>query len=50
VIALLPEGSDFSLEAAVAHFGQLRRGKLRAELATPKGRRRPAGFRVFFGD
>jgi hypothetical protein len=51
VLALLPESSDFTLEAAVAHFGKVRLGKgtLRAELATSEGKRKPSGFRVFFG-
>jgi hypothetical protein len=50
VIALIPEASDFSLDAAVAHFGALRKGRLLAELATAKGKRKPSGFRVSFGD
>ncbi len=52
VLALVPEGSDFTLEAAAAHFGKLRFGKtrLRAELAVPKGKRKPSGFRVYYGD
>jgi hypothetical protein len=52
VLALLPDASDFSLEAAVAHFGGVRHGKgtLRAEVATSEGEREPSGFRVFFGD
>src|SRR5262245_51862086 len=51
VLALLPESSDFTLEAAVEHFGKRRWGKDkgRAELAVPKGKRKPAGFRVFYG-
>ena len=55
VLALLPESSDFTLDAAVAHFGRHRFGNrgrtlLRAELAVPPGKRKPAGFRVFFGE
>ncbi|MBM3980794.1 MAG: hypothetical protein FJ304_11010 [Planctomycetes bacterium] len=50
VLALLPESSDFTLDAALAHFGKLRFGKkLKAELATLKGRRKPSGFRVDYG-
>lgn len=52
VLALLPETSDFTLAAAVAHFGKIRHGKgtLRTELATPQGEREPSGFRVFYDD
>ena len=52
VLALLPESSDFTPEAAVAHFGKRRwgKGQVRAELAIPEGKRKPAGFRVFYGD
>jgi hypothetical protein len=52
VLALLPGRSDFSLDAAVAHFGKVEFGKvkLRAELATTEGKQEPSGFRVFYGD
>jgi hypothetical protein len=62
VLALIPEGSGFTLERAVAHFAGLtfskfRSGKcvyhrhpLRAELAQSEGKREPSGFRVFYGD
>ena len=52
VLAMIPESSDFTLEAAVAHFRTIRyrNGHLRAELAVPRGKRKPTGFRVHFGD
>ena len=52
VLALLPESSGFTLDAAVAHFGRIRDGKrvLRAELAVGEGDSQPSGFRVFYGD
>jgi hypothetical protein len=49
VIALIPESSDFSLDAAVTYFCKLRKGQLPAELVTAKGKRKPTGFRVSFG-
>jgi hypothetical protein len=52
VWALLPETSDFTVDAAMAHFRKLRWGKvaLRAEPAPPRGHRKFPGFRVLFGD
>ena len=50
VAALILEASDFTLERAVAHFSQLRKGRVRAGLATAPGERKPTGFRVSFGD
>lgn len=52
VWALLPEASDFNVDAAIAHFETLRWGnvKLRAEPAPPRGRQKFPGFRVLFGD
>jgi hypothetical protein len=52
VWALLPETSDFTVEAAIAHFGKLRFGKekIQAEPASPRGKRKFPGFRVLFGD
>jgi hypothetical protein len=51
-LALLPEASDFTLDAAVAHFRTVRYrgGTLRAELAVSERRKEPAGFRVWYGD
>jgi hypothetical protein len=51
VLALLPESSDFTIPAAVAHFDQRRQGRtlLRAEPAVADAASRPTGFRVFFG-
>jgi hypothetical protein len=48
VLALLPPSSDFTLEAAVAHFGNVDpKFKQRAELAkSPAGQ--VTGFRVFY--
>jgi hypothetical protein len=50
VLALLPESSDFTLDAAVAHFGSVayRTFQLRAELAAVVGQPQPSGFRVFY--
>jgi len=50
VLALLPESSDFTLDAAVAHFDGMPypRFKLRAELVTRLESREPSGFRVFY--
>ncbi|MBP3957300.1 hypothetical protein J8F10_18805 [Gemmata sp. G18] len=52
VIALIPETSDFSLEVALKHFGSLKSGstRLRAEAAVGPGKRKPSGFRVYYGD
>lgn len=52
VWALLPETSDFTMEAAIAHFGKLRWGNLAlsAESASPHGKQKFPGFRVLFGD
>jgi hypothetical protein len=62
VLALIPESSDFTLERAVAHFKKLtfsryrcgkclfKKARVRAELATPKRKRKPSGFRVVYGD
>lgn len=62
VLALIPEGSDFTLDRAVAHFagrtfskfrsGQFvyRKHPLRAELATSEQKTTPSGFRVHYGD
>ncbi len=50
VLALLPESSDFTLDAAVSHFDDMRypRFKLRAELANRPGSQEATGFRVFY--
>ena len=50
VLALIPESSNFSLDAAVAHFHDMPypRFKLRAELVTGPGSGEPSGFRVFY--
>src|SRR5262245_9719571 len=50
VWALLPETSDFTVEAAITHFGKMRWGKMkvRAEAAPPRGRQKFPGFRVVF--
>ena len=52
VLALLPETSDFTLEAAVTFFRAVRyrEGTLRAELATSEHKQQPSGFRVWYGD
>jgi len=52
VLVLLPESSDFTLDAAVLHFNDIRHGKdeRRATLATPEGQSEPSGFRVYYGD
>ncbi len=62
VLVLIPEASDFSLEAAVKHFRKLKfskyRGRktlfknepVRAELAKGPRAKKPSGFRVFYGD
>jgi hypothetical protein len=62
VLALIPKSSDFTLDRAVAHFAGLTFSKfksgravylkhpLRAELARSERRRKPGGFRVYYGD
>jgi hypothetical protein len=52
LLALIPKDSDFTLEKAVAFFDRRKFGKsrLRSELATGPRKRKPSGFRVFYGD
>src|SRR5262249_55793120 len=52
VIALIPSGSDFSLEKAVSHFGSTSWGKaqVRTELAKAEGGSSIRGFRAWYGD
>jgi hypothetical protein len=52
VIALIPPGSDFSLETAVSHFGSTFLGKtqVRSELAKAEGEDSFTGFRTWYGD
>ncbi len=52
VLALIPVGSDFSLEKAVSHFGSLlfRNMQLRSQLAKSEDENSSEGFRVWYGD
>lgn len=49
-LALIPESSDFSLEAALSHFASVSYPKftLRTELAAAPGAQLPGGFRVIY--